>query len=153
MRHHAWFVLALSLFLPAGASAAQPRCPLPVDSCLARFGRMRERPWLGVFVEMDSTGGRIVRQVVPDGPAARAGIKPGDVLESIDGQAMPVFFAGRAGWKDGDRWRTVVRRGGRERALAMTAAHIPEEYFARMVGEHMLEAHLAYADTGGHDLH
>ena len=46
-----------------------------------QFQRMRERPWLGVSVEMDSvTHQRVIRSVEPGSPAHRAGIHPGDVI-------------------------------------------------------------------------
>jgi S1-C subfamily serine protease len=45
------------------------------------------RPWIGIHTS--DTGGRIhVLRVVADGPAAQAGIKPGDVIVGIDGTAI-----------------------------------------------------------------
>jgi S1-C subfamily serine protease len=40
------------------------------------------RPWLGVITQ--ELGGRlVVSAVAPDGPAAKAGIKHGDIIESV----------------------------------------------------------------------
>jgi Do/DeqQ family serine protease len=58
-----------------------------------------QRPWLGAKLQLvtpdiaDSLGlqrpsGALVASVVPDGPAAHAGIKTGDVIASVDGTAV-----------------------------------------------------------------
>ena len=58
-----------------------------------------QRPWLGAKLQevtpdiADSLGlarpsGALVASVVPDGPAAHAGIKTGDVIASVDGTAV-----------------------------------------------------------------
>lgn len=145
-----WTLLAfVLLLLPAPAAARQPRCPLPLDSCIVRFGRMRQRPWLGVYLHVDSLGRSVVDSTLAGGPAAKAGLRAGDVLVSIDGSTPEKFFvATRAGWKDGDPMRAVVRRRDHEEPVAFEARHIPEDLLARIVGEHMLEAHLAYMPGG-----
>ena len=149
MRRFAWLAFLL-LLVPAPAAAKQPRCPLPLDSCIVRFGQMRERPWLGVYIDVDSLGQRVVDSVAPGSPAEKAGFRHGDVLERLNGAEPQVFFATRAGWKTGATMQAMVKRDGHERALAFVAQHIPEDLLARIVGEHMLEGHLAYMDTGDH---
>ena len=151
-----WLALLFLLLLPGAAAAKQPRCPLPLDSCIVRFGQMRERPWLGVYVDIDSLGRRVVVSTAPGSPAEQAGFRPGDVLERLNGTTPQVFFATRAGWKQGDTMQAVIVRNGHERNLQFAARHISEELLARIVGEHMLEGHLAYMvtdDDHGHDLH
>jgi S1-C subfamily serine protease len=150
MRRWSWGLLAL-LVLAAPVRAAQPRCPLPLGECMAQFGAMRDRPWLGVEVETDSvTGARVVHAVVPGGPAARAGVKPGDTLRKLGGVAPQLWFAGKAGWKsdwkDGQAVAITVERAGHERALQMPLAHISEETLAEIIGVHVLEGHLAYTE-------
>jgi peroxiredoxin len=44
--------------------------------------------WLGVELGTVSGGGVLVRAIVPDSPAARAGLLAGDVLQAIDGQPV-----------------------------------------------------------------
>jgi serine protease Do len=67
---------------------------LVVDS--ARHGGHIKRPWIGAQLQavdaqlagtlgLDRPGGALVREVYPGGAAARAGIKEGDVIRSVDG--------------------------------------------------------------------
>jgi serine protease Do len=69
-----------------------------VAESLARTGKV-VRGYLGVNIQnvtpalLDSfnlkdRGGALVAEVVPDGPAARAGIKDGDVITSVNGQTV-----------------------------------------------------------------
>lgn len=143
-------ILALLLLLPAAAvQAAQPKCPLDPEACLEQFALMKERPWLGVELHVDSLGHRAVTRVLPGSPAQRAGVKVGDELVRVDGKAPADWFAGKAGWKSGEAKDVAVLRGGREKALRLPCEAIPEDLFARIVGEHMLEGHVAYMHLDG----
>ncbi|MEX2188158.1 MAG: S1C family serine protease [Pirellulales bacterium] len=77
----------------------------------------RRRPHAGI--ELRQLGGSeeiVVRSVVPEGPAAKAGLEAGDVLEAFDGQqAHSVIEAARqvARRKPGDAVEFRVRRGDR----------------------------------------
>lgn len=154
-------VLAVSLLvvMVVPAHAEEPRCPLPLGECMAQFGNMRERPWMGVEIVRDSvTGARHVQAVVPGSPADHAGIKAGDTLQKLGGVDPQLWFASKAGWKvgwkDGDKAAVIVSRGGHDRTLEMDLGHIPEETLAAMIGIHVLEGHLAYKDEGqAHEEH
>ena len=144
-------VMAAVLLAAGPAAAAQPRCTLDLKTCLAEFAKMRERPWVGVILDQDSTGAIHVVQVAPDGPAARAGMRAGDVLMSLEG--LPVaegrkLLAGKAGWKTGSEVHYRIRRGTREMEMPLRLGQMTDAQLAQMIGEHMIEAHLAYADTG-----
>jgi S1-C subfamily serine protease len=131
------------------ALAAEPKCPLPLDRCLEQYAHMRDRPWLGVMIDTDSTTGvRRVQSVIPGCAAERAGVKAGDVLEAIDGRAPKDWFAGKAGWKNGDRARLAVERGGRELKLDLKLEVISDDMLAELIGAHVLAAHMAYGDFG-----
>lgn len=62
----------------------------------------------------------------------------------IEGQPPAQWFAGKAGWGLQKRGSITILRGKSEKNLAVACEAIPEDYFARIVGLHMLEAHVAY---------
>jgi serine protease Do len=68
----------------------------PVLDELVRTGvqKAARRPWLGVD-SLEEDGRVKVMQVDDDGPASVAGLKPGDIILSIDGEevsTLPVFY-------------------------------------------------------------
>lgn len=74
---------------------------------------------LGVTVEAED-GALVVRQVVPGSPAARAGVRPGDIIEQAAGEDVDdagSLRAAVAGVRAGRQYDLVVLRDGRERTL------------------------------------
>jgi len=98
------------------------------------------RPWLGAKLQIvtpdiaEGLGlkrptGALVASVLPKGPAARAGLKTGDLIVSIDGQAVedPNAFDYRFATKAlGGQAQLVVMRGGRETRLAVALEAAPQ---------------------------
>lgn len=147
--------LAPVTLAPAAAATALPttvpheKCPLDVRTCLDQFARMRERPWLGADVDPDSSGAWVVRAIVENGPAKRAGIRAGDRIVAIDGARIGSREGSqsRAGWRVGERAAFTIRRGPHEQHVVMMGERVPDAMFAKIVGEHMVEHHMA-AVTG-----
>lgn len=102
---------------------------------LKRYGRV-PRPWLGILSErvtpplaryynLGSEQGVLAYNLVQRGPAARAGLKPGDILLSIDGQnVLESYDVERAinRKKPGDSVSVRILRGRRtiEATIKMT---------------------------------
>jgi len=97
------------------------------------------RPWLGVRAQtvtgdmarglgMNAPRGAIVADLWPNGPAARAGVRQGDVIVAVGGQpvadegAAAYYFASR---RTGEMVPVVVLRDGAERTLTVRAEAPP----------------------------
>lgn len=99
-----------------------------------------KRPWLGAKLQevtpdiADSLGlkvpnGALVASVVPDSPAARAGLKTGDLLVSIDGVAIedPNAFDYRFATKAlGGTAKVGILRQGRQMTVSVALQPLPE---------------------------
>ncbi|SFC99692.1 serine protease Do [Thiohalospira halophila DSM 15071] len=119
---------------------------IPADVAMEVVRDLREdgrvtRGWLGVLVQdvdrelaesfgMEQAAGALVAQVVPEGPAAEAGLKPGDVITEFNGEPLPESgslppLVGRSA-PDEEATLTVLRNG-EEREIEVTLGELPEE--------------------------
>ena len=99
------------------------------------------RPWLGVTGEavsaeiaeslgLEKPGGVVVKELFPNGPAAAAGLKPGDVLLAINGRNVqdPQGMAFRlATLHIGDEAKVTVVRKGQQLELPVELTPAPRE--------------------------
>jgi serine protease Do len=106
------------------------------------------RGWLGVALQPLTTDlatsfavkdkkGALVSDVVPEGPAARAGVKPGDVVLSFGDTKIetPADLARAVGQaRPGDRAKLTVWRERAEKTLTITLAQAPTERQAARLG-------------------
>ena len=106
----------------------------PVTQALITEGRM-PRPWLGIRYRL-SSGGSLVRRmrngigvlvegVVPGSPAARAGIRPADILRklgnlTVRGGEDVYNFVDR--FKPGQTIQAKLLRGGHEETISLSLA-------------------------------
>ena len=110
-------------------------------------GSLVKRPWLGANLQavtpelskefdLKRPAGAVITNVGAGGPAARAGLKAGDVIVSVDGQAVddPNAFNYRFTTRPlGGKAELGVVRGGRESKVAValeTAPDLPREEIA-----------------------
>jgi serine protease Do len=159
---------------PRGAVASVLRvlvCGLVVVLLAATAVDARAWSWLGVRIrdlseqEMDEVAGRhgiregfgvVVVEVIEDTPAARAGLRPGDIVVAFDGRPVTDTrllqrLIARAP-VDGDVRLTVLRRDGR-RAVPVRLMAMPRpvagERIAAEFGFVLREAEAAGAAGGG----
>ncbi len=113
-----------------GLSAQGINFVMPVDQVrrlteeLIKHGKVA-RGWLGVNVTLDRTKGKrlLINLVVPDGPAAGAGVVEGDELLELSGQAIRSMYQLRKAIKrirPGQKVELLLRRGEKEILVSIT---------------------------------
>lgn len=119
----------------------------PVIDDLLTKGRVI-RPWMGVSIQtlsaaaasqlrLDAKEGVLVRAISANGPAARAGLKVGDVILSVEGNKMTTaqglidYVKTR---KPGDVLSVVIKRGTAEQTLSLTLAETPADIYSAEPG-------------------
>ncbi len=140
-------VVAVALLVSGShPAAAGQKCPLPLDECLKQMAASaRSTGWIGLELDdLMPSGGYRVMDVIPGSPAAKAGIRIGDVLSAIDAIGMAgndpgAFLRARAGWKPGQKVKFTILRGGVERHIVITLVPMPADVMAKWIGKHMLE--------------
>jgi len=93
-----------------------------------RGGQQEDIAWLGVFLsESDrnqgNQAGAMVTQVYPAGPAARAGLRPGDIITSVDGQnvsSSSELISAIEQHQPGARTQLVITRNNQQMNLPLT---------------------------------
>lgn len=89
-----------------------------------------DRGWLGVSVQDVTGGGVAIAGVDRTGPAARAGIRPGDTVTAVNGEKVDTargLIRAVAATPPGDSVRLTVRRQGRDMDIAVTVGRRPNE--------------------------
>lgn len=91
-----------------------------------QFAQQDDRAWLGVYLDEEHRGeGVRVTQVYPEGPAARAGLRPGDIITEIDGDEVSSaddVTSAIDEMSPQDEAELTVRRGDREGKLTARLA-------------------------------
>ncbi|MDT4936342.1 MAG: serine protease Do [Pseudonocardiales bacterium] len=136
-----------SIYSPSGGSVglgfAIPinRARRVADDLLAH-GAVR-RPWVGVKLQLPNsanprdaiTSGAVVRSVVPGSPAARGGLRPGDLIVSAGGRRLHNPFDWAAELLDlrvGQQVSLRITRGTAESDVTVTVADLPEVSAAKV---------------------
>ena len=88
------------------------------------------KPYLGTMIgpmEKENQPGAVVREVTPNSPAAKAGLKEGDIILKVDDQEVKnagTLVGMIATHKPGDSLKLHIRRDGKEQDVnAVLAAH------------------------------
>ena len=110
--------------------------PLPYVEILGKAGLLLKqkevtRPELGFTMDRDASGRAVARSVISGSTADRAGLRPGDEIETWDSESVPRRVEG---WlrnhKPGDILRLQVRRGDQTSDLSFALSGRVEKIFA-----------------------
>jgi serine protease Do len=130
-----------SIYSPSGGSVGLGFA-IPINRArrvaedLLEHGRVR-RPWVGIVLRTPNaqnprellTAGVVVRAVVPGSPAARAGVRDGDLLVGAGQRQLRNPYDWEAtllALRPGEAVNLVVQRGGERRSVAVRVADLPE---------------------------
>ncbi|MGE3987170.1 Do family serine endopeptidase [Pseudorhodoplanes sp.] len=120
------------------------------------------RGWIGVQIQpvtkdiadsmgLKNTDGALVAEPTSNGPAAKAGIKSGDVIVAVNGEriASSRELARRIGsMAPGNQARLTVLDNGREKTLSVTLGELPSQAELRRGGDEERNAPAAEAVLG-----
>ncbi|MBV9016474.1 MAG: Do family serine endopeptidase, partial [Alphaproteobacteria bacterium] len=136
-----------AIYSPSGGSVGIGFA-VPSNTAKSVVAQLREsghvtRGWLGVAIQgimptiakslgmnPDEPTGALVATVTPNSPAAKAGLKPGDVILTANGQPVKtVHDLPRlvAAMPPGQKLDLQVRRGGKEMTLSASTAEMPQQ--------------------------
>jgi serine protease Do len=137
-----------AIYSPSGGSVGIGFA-IPADTVKSVVAQLKEtgavtRGWIGVQVQpvtqdiADSLGlqkaeGALVDELQPDGPASKAGIKPGDVIQSISAEAVKDardLAKKIAGIPPGQTATLGIFSDGSEKAVQLTVAKMPDRTVA-----------------------
>nr|WP_218626463.1 DegQ family serine endoprotease [Pseudomonas sp. dw_358] len=119
---------------------------IPIDVAMDVANQLKKdgkvsRGWLGVVIQevnkdlaesfgLDKPAGALVAQVLDDGPAAKGGLKVGDVILTMNGQ--PIIMSADlphlvGGLKAGAKADLEVIRDGKRQTLSITVGALPDD--------------------------
>lgn len=94
-----------------------------------------QNAYVGVSLNAQVSGGAAIstasqtnQPIVPGGPAAKAGLQPGDLITAVNGKqitSVNQFIATIAGYSPGDTVTLTVKRGGQTKTIKLTLGAQP----------------------------
>ncbi len=167
-----------AIFSPSGGSIGLGFA-IPADTVKSVVSQLKEtgavtRGWIGVQVQpvtediasslgLGKAEGALVDELLPDGPASKAGLKPGDVIVSVTGEEVKDardLAKKIAGIEPGQTATLGVFRDGSHNTMAITIAKMPDRTVTEKkptrehrTGTASLGLQLAPAATAGGEAH
>jgi predicted metalloprotease with PDZ domain len=107
------------------------------------------RRYLGATI-VDLKPGIVIRAILPDSPAAKAGLRAGDRFIAVNGHSLENASASEfkgvlaEARQTGKLWMIVQRRGAYTKVEGRLEPY-PKEYIDKIVSAHLQQAHTATA--------
>ena len=127
--------------------AGQEPCEAGLDHCLTAMGKkLKAKGWVGVELEQEDDGTLVITRVIPDSPAAAAGLHSEDRILALNG----VSYAGhdrqalKAAYAEMVPDNTItytIDRGGKNLDVELDLINIPEPIRAQWIARHLVEGH------------
>jgi C-terminal processing protease CtpA/Prc len=144
---------AASLCVAAALRADEPKkCTASARQCEQVIRQMLSgRRYLGVQLEQLNPG-LIVKSVVPDGPADRADLRPGDRLMAVNGKStreatIKDFKQILAAAKETGVLWVIVQRHGALRKIDIRMEPYSKSQIDKIVAQHLADSHAISATT------
>lgn len=150
MVHRISRIFFVAFVAAATVAADGPRCSGAARECEQKIRHLVSgRRYFGATI-IDKSPGLEVSNVHPNSPAARAGLKPGDVLISLNGKSL-VKATGRdfkqyiADARNTGRIWMIISRHGAYSKVETRLEPYSKEQVAKMVAAHLSQAHTSTA--------
>lgn len=143
--------LCVALAAPALAGGGE-KCTKDAQACLNSWAKDREHGWVGFYLDKsEKDGAYTITGLYPKSPAEGAGFMTGDILIALNGVKMGsdenAMKKVKGDWKPGQSVAYTINRSGKEMTIDVTLAEMPEEVFASMLGQHLLQNHVTVAQA------
>jgi predicted metalloprotease with PDZ domain len=131
-------------------SAEEPKCHAPTSECERQIRQMLSgRRYLGIQIA-DLRPGVIIKAVLPNSPASRAGLDSGDRLISINGKSVVRASAGDVKALLADARPVgvvslIIQRKGAFRKTEALLEPYPKGYVDKVIANHLSQSHTATA--------
>jgi predicted metalloprotease with PDZ domain len=139
-------LLALLVLLPAAHADERKMCTAPASECEKAIRELSSgRRYLGAKIK-ELEPGIIIETVIDDGPAARADLRAGDRLMSVNGHSTidanikdfkQILYSAKA---TGVLWVMVLRQGAFKK-IDVRLEPYTKAQIDKMVAQHLAQAH------------
>ena len=143
-------LVATLAFATAVIAGDDTACHASSRECTQQIRQMLAgRRYLGVQV-VELKPGLVIKTVLPDSPASRVELKPGDRLIAVNGRSLKQSGAGQfkqhlAAASGTGKILLIVQRRGAYRRIEMRLEPYPTEYIEKVISAHLAQSHTATA--------
>lgn len=141
-------LVLVSLFAAAAVLYAQePRCTASARECDEQIRQfLSGRRYLGATIE-ERNPGLVIKSVIAGGPAARAGLRPGDRLIAVNGKSLTrsttrEFKQIIADARETGRLWIILARAGAYARIEARLEPYSKEQLNKIVAAHLAQSHV-----------